>query len=128
MPNRAIEPRSAATIAEILERLYDETFGGKKNGRYRISRKFLLGIARRRRLTDQHVDEIAEELFETNFILVNVETYFVVLNQKLFSNYRRATTAAIARTIETVNGSSVAHGIHGQDQHADDEDGEDDET
>ena len=87
--------RSAATVAAMLELLYDQRFGGKENGRFRISRKFLREIARRQRISDDFLDELADELFELGFVLINAETFLAVLNQRLLNGYRRATKAAI---------------------------------
>jgi hypothetical protein len=75
--------------------LYRQQFAGRKSGRYRISRKFLRQLAGRRRMTAELLVEVANELFEQGYVLIDLETYFVVLEQRLFNNYRRVTVAAI---------------------------------
>jgi len=85
----------ADAVATELARLYDVPFGGKDRGRYRISVKFLEKLARRRRLYPDERLAIARALFEHGFIMLDMETYFVVLSQKTFASYRRVNESAI---------------------------------
>ena len=99
MGKTALERPTAATVSAMLAAIYDQRFGGKESGRYRISRKFLREIARRRRISDEFVAEITDELFEQGLVIVNVETYFAVLSQSLLNSYRHVTKGAIAQTL-----------------------------
>ena len=94
---------SAHEIAEVLAALYTKSFGGKRTGKYRISRKFLRQLAGRRRLPSGFVDQIGEELFERGLVIADLEMFFVVLDQKLFNSYRRVTSAAIGDVIGAEN-------------------------
>ncbi len=88
--------RSApATIAIHLCDLYERSFGGKDRGRYRISRKLLRKLAGRERLPDELMRDLTDELFERGFILVDMESFFVLLEQRLFHNYRRVPESAV---------------------------------
>lgn len=93
-------------IADLLVALEATAFGGKPSGRFRISRKFLRQFAGRRRLPPTLVDAIADEMFERGFVLIDMESYFVVIPQRYFSSYRRVTAAAVDR----VQGASDSGG------------------
>lgn len=85
----------ANPVAAALARLYEESFGGKERGRYRISTKFLRQIAGRKRLYAEEIEAIGRALFERGFVLIDLESFVVVLSQKTFDSYRRVNEAAI---------------------------------
>ena len=91
--------RSTATVAAMLVMLYDEQFGGKPSGRFRVSRKVLREIAGRRILSDSFLQEVSEEVFELGFVLINCDAYLAVQSQKLFNSYRRVTKGATERLL-----------------------------
>ncbi len=92
--------KSTATVAAMLVMLYDEQFGGKPNGRFRVSRKVLREIAGRRILSDSFLREVSEEVFELGFVLINCDAYLAVQSQKLFNSYRRVTKGATERVLQ----------------------------
>ena len=77
-------------VAQRLAEMYAEEFGGKPSGRYRISRKLLAELVERRRLYPEDITEIARALFEKGFVLIDMESFFVVMSANAFVNYRRA--------------------------------------
>jgi len=83
-------------IAGELVRLYEVSFGGKERGRYRISAKHLQKLAKRRRLYPEEIQGIARALFERGFVLVDLESFFVVLSQRTFASYRRVNEGVIS--------------------------------
>lgn len=91
--------RSPEELVNDLVRLSAERFGGVSGGKYRISRKFLRQLAGRRKLPDDYLSALAEEMFEAGFVLVDCESYFIVLSQKQFASYRRVTSAAVNRVM-----------------------------
>ena len=93
------ERRSPEDLVQILVRLFAERFGGASVGKFRISRKFLRQLAGRRKLSDAYLDALAEEMFESGFVFVDCESYFIVLSQKQFASYRRVTAAAVSRVM-----------------------------
>ncbi len=95
----ATHRQSASAVATTLAQLYELAFGGKQNGRYRISRKFLHEIAGRRKISDDFLRDVAEEVFEAGFILIDLGTYIAVLNQSLTNNYRHVTKNAVAEIL-----------------------------
>jgi len=85
----------AGAVADCLAELYDRDFGGNRRGRFRISMKLLKRIAGRRRLSAAQLRAIADEIFERGLVLVDLETFFVVLSQRTFASYRRVNEASV---------------------------------
>jgi hypothetical protein len=84
-------------VAERLVELYDLEFGGKERGRYRISMKHMRILTERRRIPAAMIRLIGEALFERGYILIDLETYFVILVDHTFRNYRRVSDAIITK-------------------------------
>ncbi len=87
--------RAPAEVAECLARLYESRFAGRPQGKFRISRKLLRSLARRRKLPERFLAAVAEALFERGFVLVDLESHFAVLDQRLFNSYRRVNPGAL---------------------------------
>lgn len=77
-------------VADRLAALYERSFGGKETGRYRISAKLVQQLADRRRLYDDDVRNLSRALYERGFVLIDLDTFYVVMSSKSFVNYRRA--------------------------------------
>jgi len=91
--------KSSEEVAALLIRLFGERFGGVSTGRFRISRKYLRKLAGRRKLPDKYLRALADEVFEFGYVLVDCESYSIVLSQKQFSSYRRVTDAAANKVL-----------------------------
>ena len=89
------EKLTADEIAERLAEIYEQGFGGKPRGRYRISMKHMRTLTGRRRVTPDIVQAIGAELFEKGYVLIDMETFFVVLAQRTFSSYRRVSDSCV---------------------------------
>lgn len=76
-------------MAQKLAELYDKPFGGKVSGRFRISPKMLRKIAERQRLPQRYIEELADEMFELGYVLLNMETFYAVASVRTFASYRR---------------------------------------
>ena len=87
--------RSLACVADRLCRLYDKAFGGKDAGRYRIAAKLVRELAGRRRLYEVDVHELARATLERGYILIDMDSFFVVMSANTFTNYRRTNDACI---------------------------------
>lgn len=85
----------AERVAVRLATLYEQGFGGKPRGRYRISSKFLRQLADRRRLFEQDIEHIGRALYELGYTMIDLETYYVVLSHKTFASYRRVNEDAL---------------------------------
>ncbi|MCC3305083.1 hypothetical protein [Sneathiella sp. HT1-7] len=95
---------SNADVVDRLVSLYDHSFGGKPRGRYRISMKLMCRIVNQRRLWPEQIEAIRRGLYETGHILIDLGTYFVVVNQRTFSSYRRLNEASIATLEDALAG------------------------
>lgn len=85
-----LETPSLDSAAERLASLFEVSFGGKPKGRFRISSKLVRQTLKRRRLYDDDIRELTRNLLERGFVLVDMDSFFVVLSANSFVNYRRA--------------------------------------
>lgn len=76
--------------ADRLAALYGRSFGGKDTGRYRIASKLVRALAGRRRLYEDDVRDLSRAMLERGFILIDMDSFFVVMSANTFVNYRRA--------------------------------------
>tara|TARA_R110002096_G_scaffold17030_25_gene58675 strand:+ start:3073 stop:3354 length:282 start_codon:yes stop_codon:yes gene_type:complete len=81
---------SPDSAADKLAALFDTPFGGKPKGRFRISSKLLRQIFQRRRLYDDDIRQLTRAMLERGYVLVDMDSFFVVLSANSFVNYRRA--------------------------------------
>jgi hypothetical protein len=77
-------------VADTLARLYSEKFGGKDRGRYRVAARAIRDAAGRRRLYENDVQALARAMVERGYVLIDMDTFFVVMSANAFLNYRRA--------------------------------------
>jgi hypothetical protein len=77
-------------VADTLARLYSEKFGGKDSGRYRVAARAIRDAAGRRRLYEEDVRALARAMVERGYVLIDMDTFFVVMSANAFVNYRRA--------------------------------------
>ena len=82
-------------VACKLASFYDQPFGGKPVGRYRISPKNLRKLSQRRRISDEFVRQLAAEMFEMEYVFVDMESYYAVTSARTFTNYRRVADAMV---------------------------------
>ena len=82
-------------IASRLASLYTEEFGGKPSGRYRIPEKLLKEIMGRRRLYAEDRTALTRALFELGYVLIDMDSFFVVMSANAFVNYRRVGKEAL---------------------------------
>lgn len=83
-------PPSMKTVAAKLATLYNEPFGGKQSGRYRIAGKLLREISGRKKLYESDIEELRRHVFELGYVLIDMDSFFVLLSANTFVNYRRA--------------------------------------
>lgn len=98
------------TAADALVALYDADFGGKASGRYRISRKLVGELLGRQRIYPEEIQRLARVLFEKGYVLIDMDTFFVVLGANTFVNYRRANAECIPVPSDTRRSRLGGHG------------------
>lgn len=77
-------------IADRLASLYAEKFGGKDSGRYRVAAKAIRDAVGRGRLYESDVQVLTRAMFERGYVLIDMDSFFVVMSANSFINYRRA--------------------------------------
>jgi uncharacterized protein YcgL (UPF0745 family) len=87
--------KSLSSVADRLASLYERPFGGKEKGRYRIAMKLMRQLAGRRRLYQEDVQDIARALLERGYVLIDMDSFFVVMSANSFVNYRRTNEVSI---------------------------------
>lgn len=85
----SIQPDNMATAADRLAALYEIKFGGKNSGRYRMPAKHMWELLKRQRLYEDDIRVLGRALLERGFVLVDMDTFYVVLSTNAFVNYRR---------------------------------------
>ena len=81
--------------ADKMVELYSQAFGGKQKGRYRIAVKLVRQLTGRRRLYEDDVTTLTRELLERGFVLVDMDSFFVVMAANTFLNYRRVNESCV---------------------------------
>ncbi len=84
------ELENISGAADRLAELYELRFGGKHSGRYRIPAKLVRELMKRQRLYEDDIRALGRALLERGFVLVDMDTFYVVLSANAFVNYRRA--------------------------------------
>lgn len=83
------------SAAEALAQLYTREFGGKASGRYRIPQKLLRELCGRRRLFEEDITTLSRALLEKGYILIDMDSFFVIMSVNSFVNYRRVGKEAL---------------------------------
>ncbi|MFY0692724.1 MAG: hypothetical protein JXR14_12475 [Paracoccaceae bacterium] len=83
------------SAATKLADLYSQEFGGKPSGRYRIPEKLLREMIGRKRLYAEDRTALARALFELGYVLIDMDSFFVVMSSNAFVNYRRVGKEAL---------------------------------
>ena len=96
-----LEITRIAGAADRLAALYGQAFGGKNSGRYRVPAKLVRRLLERRRLYEDDVRALTRVLFERGFVLIDMDSFFVVLSANAFVNYRRANEDCVREVDET---------------------------
>ena len=95
-------------FAAGLVALYEKPFGGKQRGRYRIPIKLARQLLRQKRIWPDQVEAIRRALYERGYVLHDMESYWVVVSQSKFSNYRRVNEASLIAVLGQLNFTDVA--------------------
>lgn len=85
-----------AAVCDRLADLHGKAFGGKSKGRYRIAAKLLRQLAGRRRLYEDDIRLLTRAMLEMGYVLIDMDSFFVVMSVNTFVNYRRANEDCIA--------------------------------
>lgn len=90
-----IKHKNAEKMAEIIEEIYEQKFGGKSRGRFQISRTAFRQLSGRKRLSDAFIDEVAEEALELGYVLISLGDIIAIIEEKVMLNYRNVPKSII---------------------------------
>lgn len=82
--------KDLSKVADQLTSLYSEKFGGKDSGRYRVAAKAIRDAAGCRRLYEDDIQILTRAMIERGYVLIDMDSFFVVMSANSFVNYRRA--------------------------------------
>jgi hypothetical protein len=90
--------RTFEEVADLLVELYEEDFGGKSKGRYKISRNDLAAISGRAQIKQGAVDQISELLAdEHGLLMIDLGNEFPITKISILRNYRSVTAKLIKK-------------------------------
>lgn len=88
-------------VAQALIDIYEQTFGGKNRGRFKISRSNLRRLSGRKRLEDTTIEKIADAAYDKGLIVVDLGDYFAVVEEGVMRNYRPVPKSILSVAIES---------------------------
>ena len=83
------------TAASQLASLYNKSFGGKPSGRFRMSSKQVKELLGRKRVYESDIEQLKRATLEEGFVLIDMDSFFVLLSANAFVNYRRVSADAL---------------------------------
>ncbi|SFR38905.1 hypothetical protein SAMN04488005_1296 [Yoonia tamlensis] len=86
-----------SVAARQIAGLYAVSFGGKPSGRFRLSSKQVKELLGRRRLYAEDIQQLSRAILEEGYVLIDMDSFFVVLSANAFVNYRRVSADALAK-------------------------------
>lgn len=90
----------ARKVVELLAKIYEQEFGGKERGRFKIARSSLRRLTGRKRLDDQALKDITDAAFEEGYVLIDLGDYFAVVEEAVMLNYRPVPKSVLAQALE----------------------------
>ena len=87
--------KTAEQMAEIIDEIYEEKFGGKSRGRFQISRSTFRRLAGRKNLRDSYIEEVADECLELGYVLVPLGDIIAIIEERVMLNYRKVPKSII---------------------------------
>ena len=111
-PGANIVQSKVSATAQALISLYDQPFGGKDRGRFQISKRRLADLSGHVVLTSSFLSELACQLAENGYFLLDRNDYLVVLAATVTRNYRRVPDELVetfGNAVEEEAGSGEDH-------------------
>ena len=94
-------------VVERLVALYERPFGGKARGRYRVSMKLMRGLFGQRRVWPEQIEAIRRGLYDRGYLLVDMESYCVVVSHQTFASYRRVNDACLVSVLAAADSDEL---------------------
>lgn len=85
--------------ASHLASLYTVSFGGKVSGRFRLSSKQMKELLGCKRVYADDLEQLARAALEQGLVLIDMDSFYVILSANAFVNYRRVSGEALEKTM-----------------------------
>lgn len=108
--------KTAEKMAEIIEEIYEEKFGGKNRGRFQISRSQFRQLGGRKNLRDAFIDEVAEECLELGYILIPTGDIIAIIEESVVLNYRNVPKSILNSYIDEEDAEDDDHNAEDDDE------------
>ena len=93
-------PKKPHEVVALLAQLYEEEFGGKERGRFKIARSSLRRLTGNKRLRDSAISDIADAALDAGYVLIDLGDYFAVVEEAVMLNYRPVPKSVLALVLE----------------------------
>ncbi|OEU76645.1 MAG: hypothetical protein BA869_04890 [Desulfuromonadales bacterium C00003107] len=87
--------KSPQVVGEAIKEIYEQKFGGKKRGRFQITRSQFRKLGGRKVLRDTFIDEVADECLDRGFVLIPVGDIIAIIEEGVVLNYRKVPKSVI---------------------------------
>lgn len=87
-------------VVDVLAKIYEQEFGGKERGRFKIARSSLRRLTGSKRLHDKALDDIADAALDAGYVLVDLGDYFAVVEETVMLNYRPVPKSVLAQVLQ----------------------------
>jgi len=90
---------TAKETVELLKEVFKQDFGGKENGRYKISIERLLHLTGHQVLSLAFITELMEEAIDEGIILINTGASYSVIEMSIVRGYRNVPPSVISNLL-----------------------------
>ncbi len=102
--------RNPLELADILNEIYRESFGGKKLGRFRTSRSNFRKLAKLPRLSEGYLNDVATCLLKHRLILIDLDVAFCIFPRSATQSFRRVPIEIIKNYSEPMENDDFDEG------------------
>jgi len=87
-------------VVASLAKIYEQEFGGKERGRFKIARSSLRRLTGSKRLHDDALRDITDAAFEAGYVLVDLGDYFALVEEAVMLNYRPVPKSVLGQALQ----------------------------
>ncbi len=97
-----VEKVSVDAVIEILKEIGKSSFGGKPNGRFKISYQRMQQIAGVVVLSDSFISFLSEHCLRHGISITNLENEFAVLDSSILTRFRNVPQSVIEKILKSL--------------------------
>lgn len=87
-------------VVASLTKIYEQEFGGKERGRFKITRSGLRRLTGSKRLNDNALNDIADAAFDAGYVLVDLGDHFAVVEVAVMLSYRPVPKSVLEQVVQ----------------------------